>query len=192
MMNMKVGALARRTGLTVRALHHYDEIGLLLERIEAQIERQERLRSLVLHLRARLHSAEGASVDELTRTIEATMEYEKHYTPEQMEELKGRREGVGEERMQQVQQEWTDLFEAYGKAMEDDLDPASAEVGALARKAASLVEEFTGGDSGITASLDNMYRGEGGENVVASHGMQTPPGLWEYMSKASAALKEKQ
>jgi hypothetical protein len=25
----KVGALARATGLTVRALHHYDEIGLL-------------------------------------------------------------------------------------------------------------------------------------------------------------------
>ncbi|MDQ3549743.1 MAG: MerR family transcriptional regulator, partial [Chloroflexota bacterium] len=26
---MKVGELARRTGMTVRALHHYDEIGLL-------------------------------------------------------------------------------------------------------------------------------------------------------------------
>ena len=26
---LKVGDLARRTGLTVRALHHYDEIGLL-------------------------------------------------------------------------------------------------------------------------------------------------------------------
>src|SRR5215475_1751742 len=26
---LKVGELARRTGLTVRALHHYDEIGLL-------------------------------------------------------------------------------------------------------------------------------------------------------------------
>jgi DNA-binding transcriptional MerR regulator len=28
-MHLKVGELARRTGLTVRALHHYDEIGLL-------------------------------------------------------------------------------------------------------------------------------------------------------------------
>ena len=26
---LKVGDLARRTGLTVRTLHHYDEIGLL-------------------------------------------------------------------------------------------------------------------------------------------------------------------
>ena len=25
----KIGELARRTGLTVRTLHHYDEIGLL-------------------------------------------------------------------------------------------------------------------------------------------------------------------
>jgi MerR family transcriptional regulator, thiopeptide resistance regulator len=28
-MLFKVGELARRTGLTVRALHHYDDIGLL-------------------------------------------------------------------------------------------------------------------------------------------------------------------
>src|SRR3990167_6381584 len=28
-MLLKVGDLARRTGLTVRTLHHYDEIGLL-------------------------------------------------------------------------------------------------------------------------------------------------------------------
>ena len=28
-MRLKVGELARRTGLTVRTLHHYDEIGLL-------------------------------------------------------------------------------------------------------------------------------------------------------------------
>ena len=28
-MLLKVGDLARRTGLTVRTLHHYDEVGLL-------------------------------------------------------------------------------------------------------------------------------------------------------------------
>lgn len=28
-MALKIGELARRTGLTVRALHHYDAIGLL-------------------------------------------------------------------------------------------------------------------------------------------------------------------
>lgn len=29
-MLLKIGELARRTGLTVRALRHYDEIGLLV------------------------------------------------------------------------------------------------------------------------------------------------------------------
>jgi DNA-binding transcriptional MerR regulator len=31
-MLLKVGELAKRTGLTVRTLHHYDEIGLLRRR----------------------------------------------------------------------------------------------------------------------------------------------------------------
>ncbi len=28
---LKVGELARRTGLTIRTLHHYDEIGLMFK-----------------------------------------------------------------------------------------------------------------------------------------------------------------
>ena len=241
----KVGELARRTGLTVRTLHHYDEIGLLtpsrhtpaghrlygeaeverlqqiaslrhlglpldeirdcltrpeyslerilelqIERLEEQIQRQGRLRDLIQHLRDRLRTAEGASVDELTRTIEVTMNYEKYYTPEQMDQLKERREEVGEERIEEVQQEWQELFAAYGKAMEGGLDPTSDEVKALARRSAALIAEFTGGDPGIYASLGNMYRTEGGEHVMASHGMEMAPGLWEYMGDASASLQE--
>src|SRR5262245_32263321 len=33
---LKVGELARRTGLTVRTLHHYDEIGLLKPSLHTQ------------------------------------------------------------------------------------------------------------------------------------------------------------
>ncbi len=33
---LKVGELARRTGLTVRTLHHYDEIGLLKPSLHSQ------------------------------------------------------------------------------------------------------------------------------------------------------------
>jgi DNA-binding transcriptional MerR regulator len=239
---LKVGALANRTGLTVRTLHHYDEIGLLspsartpaghrlyreqdvvrlqqiaslkhlglpldeikvclsqpeysldralelqIERIERQIARQVQLRDLVRHLRERLRSTEGVSVEDLTRTIEATMNYEKYYTPEQLKKLERRREEVGDERIAEVQQEWADLFAAYAKAMEDGLDPASDEVQALADKSAALIAEFTGGDAGIHQSLSNMYRSEGGERVMSSHGMQLAPGLWDYMSRAGAA-----
>lgn len=240
---MKVGELASRTGLTVRTLHHYDEIGLLspgsrtsaghrlygepeirrlqqiaslrqlglslddiadclrrpeysldhvlelqLERIRGEIERQRRLMELVGWLRTRLQSAEGASVDELTRTIEAIMRFEKYYTPEQMDQLAERADEVGQARIEEVQKEWSDLFAAYGRAMADGLDPASPEVKMLARKSAALIEEFTGGDPGIRTSLENMYRAECGENVLSGHGMPMEPGLWEYMGRARAAL----
>jgi DNA-binding transcriptional MerR regulator len=242
---MKVGELAARAGLTVRTLHHYDELGLLrpagrtpsghrlygraelerllqiaslrhlglpleeiaaclarpeyslervldlhVERMERQIAGQQELCDRVRSLRDRLRAAETVSVDELTKTIEVTMNYEKYYTPEQLEQLATRREEVGEERMRQVQQEWQELFAAYEKAMSAGLDPASPEVQALAKKSAALIREFTGGDAGIATSLGNLYRTEGPQNVMASHGMQMAPGLWEYMGEARAALEQ--
>ena len=242
---LRVGALAERTGVTVRTLHHYDEIGLLspsrrtaaghrlygeeevrrlqqiaslrhlglsldevrgaltapgmtlervlelqIERIDEQIVRQERLRDLIRHLRDRLREGGAVSIDELTRTIGVTMSYEKYYTPEQLGQLARRREEVGEERIREVEREWRELFAAFGTAMEEGRDPASEEVQALARRSASLIEEFTGGDPGIRASLGTMYRNEGPQNVMSGHGMDMPAGLWEYMGKATAALRK--
>ena len=241
MTGMKVGELTKRTGLTVRTLHHYDEIGLLapaertssghrlygetelrrlqeivslksvglplreikeyllrneasldrvlelqVERINQQIAGRKRLLALIQGLRQRLRSPNGVTLEELTRTIEVTMKYEKYYTPEQLEEHAGE---VGEERIQAVQQEWTELFAAYQASMEKGCEPASDEVQALARKSAALIQEFTGGDEAIAASLGNMYKTEGGDGISSSHGMNTSPELWEYMGKAGAVLR---
>jgi DNA-binding transcriptional MerR regulator len=241
---LKVGELASRTGLSVRTLHHYDDIGLLspsrrtdaghrlygqseverlqrivslrhiglsleeiqeclehpeysldhvltlqIQRIDEQVGRQRRLRDLIERLRERLQSEEGASLDDITRTIEVTMQYAKHYTPEQLEQLEQRRLEVGQERIEEVQREWQELFDAYADAMSRDVDPASEEVQALARSSSALIGEFTGGDPGIRTSLDTMYRTEGPRNVLEGHGMQMAPGLWEYMGKARAALE---
>lgn len=241
---MKVGELAERTGLTVRTLHHYDEIGLLspcrrtasghrlygaaevrrlqqiaslkhlglsldeiracldrpefslertlelhIERIDEEIDRKRKLRGVIVDLRDRLRSAEEVSVDQLTHTIEVTMRYEKYYTPEQLEQLERRREDVGEDRIQEVQEEWKRLFAAFQKAMDDGVDPASGEVKMLARKSAALIEEFTGGDPGIMASLTEMYREEGAETVMDRHDIPMAPGLWEYMGEARKALE---
>jgi len=240
---MKVGELARRTGLSVRTLHHYDEIGLLrpsrrtpsghrlysgsevrrlqqiaslrqlglslreigdclerpayslprildmhIRRIQQEIEGRERLRSLLEELLRRIERSETPSIQELTRTIEATMNMERYYTPEQLQQLAHRREEVGEERITEVQKEWAELFAAYERAMASGLDPASEAVLELARRSEALIAEFTGGDPGIQASLGRMYTEEGGENVVARHGMRTAPGLWDYMAKARRAL----
>ena len=167
MTAMKVGELTKRTGLTVRTLHHYDEIGLLapaertssghrlygetelrrlqeivslksvglplkeikeyllrdeasldrvlelqVERINQQIAGRKRLLALIQGLRQRLRAPNGVTLEELTRTIEVTMKYEKYYTPEQLEQLEEHAGEVGEERIQAVQQEWTELFPA--------------------------------------------------------------------------------
>ena len=239
---LKVGALAKRAGLTVRTLHHYDEIGLLspsgrtpaghrlysdrdvarlqqiaslrhlglplaeiraclarpeftlehtldlqIERIESQIARQEQLRNLVGHLRDRLRD-DDVSLEELTRTIELTMTFERHYAPEQLERLRQRRGEVGEERITDAQREWGELFAAFAKAMEEGAAPESEEVQALARRSADLIAAFTGGDPDILESLTGMYEKEGPEAVLEGHGTALAPGLWEYMARARAAL----
>lgn len=242
---MKVGELARRTGVTVRTLHHYDEIGLLapgsrtaaghrvygeaevqrlqqiaslrhlglpleeirecldrpdyslervlslhVARIDEELDRLARTRSLLVGLRERLTSSKEVSVDALTRTIEATMNYEKHYTPRQLQELRRRRQEVGDARIEEVRRGWTELFAAFKDAMEQGLAPESEEVRALARTSLSLIQEFTGGDPGIQASLTRMYETEGPEKIMASNGMDLPQGLWDYMAQAQAALQD--
>jgi DNA-binding transcriptional MerR regulator len=240
---MKVGALARRTGLTVRTLHHYDEIGLLspshrtrsghrlygehelsrlqqiaslkhlglpleeiraclvrpeyslehvldlqIERIEEQIRRHERLRGLIEALRDQIASGQIVSVDDFARTVEVTVNYAKYYSPTQLAELDRCRAEVGKDRIHQVQREWSRLLAEYGRAMEEGLSPDHESVRVLAVQSAALVAEFTGGDPAMKESLDAFYDGEGAENVMAGHGMEMAPGLWQYMAEAQAAL----
>jgi DNA-binding transcriptional MerR regulator len=242
---LKVGALARRTGLSVRALHHYDQIGLLspsrrtssghrlygidevrrlqqivslrqlglsledirrfltradvplggilemhVARIREEIRRQQMLCDLLERLRSRLDETEDVSLQEITRTIEATMNFEKYYSPDQLDYLRKRSTEVGVERMQEAQRDWQELFAAYAKAMAQGLDPASEEVQSLARRSAALIEEFTGGDEGTRESLAAMYRAEGAENVLQHQDVQMEPGVWQYMGRASEALRK--
>lgn len=240
---LKVGELARRTGLTVRTLHHYDEIGLLsparrtpaghrlyglaevrrlqqvvslrqvglsLEDIrrcldqpeytlaqvlemqirrlrEQMVERQQVLTQLQrLRDRAR-NEPNDISLDELARSVQATVDFGKYYTPEQLERIARRSEELGPERIGQSEVEWQELFAAFGRAMDEGLDPACDEVQALGRKALALVDEFTGGDAGIHASLARMYREEGGEDLLARQGMTFKEGLWQYYLRAMTA-----
>lgn len=241
---MKVGQLAAKTGLTVRTLHHYDEIGLLspsgrtptghriygeaevrrlqqiaslrhlglsleevreclddpamslehalelqIRRIDEEIEQRRRLRDLVQDLRRRLSSNGAVTVDDLARTIEGTVNYERYYSPDQLDRLAVRREELGPDRIAAAEEEWQQLFAAFGDAMTRGVPADSEEVRTLARRSAALIDEFTGGDAEIVTSLTNMYRDEGGENVMERHGAALQPGLWEYMGKARAALE---
>jgi MerR family transcriptional regulator, thiopeptide resistance regulator len=237
----KVGELATRTGLSVRALHYYDEIGLLspsqrtgsghrlytagdvvrlqrikslqhlgftlrevrecldrpdfplqrviqlhLSQLKESIELQRRLCDLLERVAARLRSGEEVSSEEFVNTvmevIEMSENVEKYYTPEQLEYLAERRREVGEERIREVEAEWSELIEQVRAEMEAGTDPSDERVQALARRSMELVNEFTGGNPGIERSLGNMWQQE--ENI---HGIDTREmrEMMEYISAAS-------
>jgi DNA-binding transcriptional MerR regulator len=240
---LKVGDLARRTGLTVRTLHHYDEIGLLKpslhtdsghrlytgadvarlqqvlslrqlgfsleevrecldrpdfspleviglhagrlrERIDMQQKLCERLDAIAAHLRA----AGEVSADDFLKTIEEMTMIESYYTPEQMEYLKKRKEQVGDERIQQVQKEWPELIAQVRAEMQKGTPPTAPEVQELARRWMGLINEFTGGDPGITESLGRLWK-EQGDSLVAKHGTEYDSrDLSEYIGQAKTAL----
>jgi DNA-binding transcriptional MerR regulator len=235
----KVGELARRTGVSVRALHHYDEIGLLSpsHRSEAgyrlyteiDVARLQQIRSLralgfsleeardflkrpevtpdrvlqlhIAHLKEQIaaqqsladrleqvarrwRSDEKVPTEEFLQIIEVTNMTTKYYTPEQMEQLKQRREMLGEDHIRQAEAEWPELIAKVQAEMDRGTDPADERVQALARRWKELVEELTGGDPGISQSLGRMWKEE--TNI---HGMDTGNmrSLMGYVQKAWAA-----
>lgn len=241
----KVGELARRTGLTVRALHHYDAIGLLspsgrtvaghrlyeladverlqqiqslrlmgfplhevkrlldgaalsprrvidlhLARLQEQIAAQTRLVERLTALATQLDQAEDVSMDDLCHMIEAMTTMEKFFTPEQLETLRQRRESIGDDRIQQVQDEWAYLIPAVREKMAAGVAPESPEVLALARRWMALVQEFTGGDPAIGKSVMTMYQQEGDTLQQQMGGDRIPTTeMFAYIGKANAAIR---
>jgi len=240
---MKVGELAERTGVSVRTLHYYEEIGLMMprrrtaaghrlyglnevmrlqqvrslvqlgfsldevkifleqpkaspeqildlhiSRLDEELEHQRRLRRRLGSLAQRLRSTEEVSVEELLTAIEEMTMLEKHYTPEQLEELKTRREALGPDSLEKVQAQWTELIAAAKAAMERGADPLEQSVQALARRWQGLIEQFTGGDPGILQSLGNLYQEDHG-TLQKNYGEAIPtPEVMEFMGRAMLGL----
>lgn len=235
----RIGELANRTGVTVRTLHHYDEIGLLrpamrtesgyrqyaeadvarlhqivslrqiglslreiaeylnrpdgspvtvieqhLARLRERIEAAKALYERLERIAEAMRTAEGVSAAELIETMEMMTMFEKYYTKEQLDQLATRRQQVGEERIREVEAEWPRLMEAVRVEMEKGTDPSEPRVQELARRWQELVAEFTGGDPGISASLQKMY-----ESEDEIQGMQVGPirEMGEYVQKALRA-----
>jgi len=237
----KVGDLSRETGLTVRTLHHYDELGLVtpstrtesghrlygeadvarlqqvlslrslgfaleeirdclrqrefsqlrvvqlhLDRLTEQIALQHQLRERLECIARLLDSGRIVSAEEFLRSIAAMSKIESYYTPEQLEYLRQRREIVGEERMQAAAGDWEAIRREMRAEMERGTDPADPRVQAIARRMQGLIDEFTGGDPGIEASLNRMYQ----DNAAPPQAGTPDPALFEYVARARAVLRE--
>ena len=234
----RVGELAKRTGLSVRTLHWYDEIGLLspshrteagyrlynaqdiarlqqirslrqlgfsleeigdclhqpgfqpqrtlalhIERLREQIESQRALCEQLEDLERYLAASGEAPAEALLQTIEEMSKTEEYYTPEQLEELKQRRQQFGEEHIRAVEAEWPQLIAKVRAEMEAGTDPADPRVQALVKRWQELVAEFTGGNPAIAQSLQRMYQNEA--SVRKRTGIDM--GLMEYVGKAMGA-----
>ena len=228
----RIGELARAAGVTVRALHHYDSLGLLvpserthaghrlyseadvqrlyrllalrgvglpldeigplldredgladtvrrhLGRVEQQLGALEELRLRLTRLLASFDGGE-VSTQRFLDAMEAMTMVEQYYTPEQLQQLEQRRQQLGDDKIREVQQEWTDLYARLRELREAGVDPAVEEPQALGRRAGELIEMFTGGDPDVRASLQRMYEREGAQQ--ASHGIASPEDF-EYMN----------
>ena len=217
---LRIGEVARASGLTVRTLHHYDEIGLLvpsarsdagyrlysdadvrrlyrilalremgfpLEEIAATLVREgddprpavrrhlaridEQLR-LAGQLRARLtrildvlDRSDEPSSDQFIDAIEVMTRMEQYYTPEQLEQLSARADALGEDGMRKAQEDWATLIAEVEAERVAGTDPADPRLDPLVARWTGLIQQFTGGDPGIKASLQRMYDTEGAERA---------------------------
>src|SRR5262249_40439316 len=109
---------------------------------------------------------------------------ERYYTPEQLDQLEQRRQAMGEDAIQDVEREWTEIFAVLKQEMDAGTDPADPKLTPISDRARELLQMFTGGDPGIAANLKRMYETEGAEK--ASRGMADPE-VFEYFAKVQRA-----
>lgn len=232
----RIGELAGAAGVSVRALRHYDRLGLLipsartsgghrvyaagdvrrlyrllalrslglrldeigplldggelagvtraqLERVEADLQRLEALRTRLRRL-LELLAADGEAPDsDYLDTMEAMTRMERYYTPEQLERLDARAHALGPDGMERAQREWAELIAQADEHRRRGTDPADPAVQAIVARWDGLIEQFTGGDPGIRASLQRRYDEQG--PAAASRGMVDPE-LMAYLARGRA------
>jgi DNA-binding transcriptional MerR regulator len=237
----RIGELASAAGVTVRTLHHYDEIGLLtpsqrseaghrlyveadvrrlyqvlalrqlelplaevaaaldghggdlratlrrhIERVERQLSLQRGLREHLLGIAAALDGADEPSAQRLLEVMEVMSKMDRYYTQEQLDQLEQRRNELGREGMEKAHRDWAEVIGEVEAEYARGTPPDDPRMQRLAARWTDLIEQFTGGDPGIRASLQRMYDEEGPE--VASRGAVRPE-LMDYVRRAQEAYE---
>lgn len=208
---LRVGEAARASGLTVRALHHYDAAGLVrptgrtqaghrlyAAQDVARLERVAALRRAGLGLediaRALASGDVRAALERRLAEVEQELAAGAHLRSrlriaiEEItvieQKLARRREAVGVERIKQVEQEWGRLFAELEEHRAQGTDPSDPAVRALAERGDALFAEFHGGDAELVAHASKAW--EEGDAADVSRGMVSAD-LWSYYGAVQAA-----
>lgn len=159
---------------------------LQLDGVKEQIRLLQDLRSRLTGVLKSVVEGREVSVEEFLSTMEMMTMIEKHYTPQQLEELRARREAIGPDAVREAEEEWPVLIGQVREAMKSGADPNGPDVKALAKRWKSLVDGFTGGNPEIAESLVRMYQAE--PDVATQQGLD--PGLFQFIGRAMASLPE--
>jgi DNA-binding transcriptional MerR regulator len=136
-----------------------------LERIDEQLRLARTLRTQLTRILALLDDAGEPTGDQFIQAIEVMTRMERYYTPEQLEQLQRRAAALGEDGMRRAEAEWGEVIAAVEAERAAGTDPADPKLDPLVERWTGLIEQFTGGDPGIRASLQEMYDAEGSERA---------------------------
>ena len=179
MKTWRIGELAQATGVTVRTLHHYDAIGLLRparrngsryrEYGEADVRRLQQIVSLrdlgvsLDEIREHLDRPETSLLEVLELQLGRlrTRLEAMRLLHDRLERLADRirsAETVSAEEFIRTMEMMTMFEKYYTPEQLKELEERARKVGPERIK--GLIEEFTGGNPGISASLKKMYDSE--------------------------------
>src|ERR1051326_3171393 len=207
----KVGQLAKRTGISVRTLHHYDQIGLLTptHRTESghrlydrddvvRLQQIVMLRQLGFALEEIGAALRRASLPHLIDLhlgrLREQIERERRLMSrlERMSAWLRAEEEVSIDEFLKTIEEMT-MFEKYmteeqletlrKRGEQGGTEVNSPRVQELAQRWRGLIKEFSGGDAAIENSVATMYRNEPGAAERFGFDMR----VWDYIK---AALKK--
>lgn len=165
---------------------------------DARVETEDALR-LVRAARQRLAQQGSLSPDELGELVRSTamsdlkwtpkMEAlaQKHYTPEQLQELRARPFTTADQ--ERVGAAWTQVF-ADIDALGANADPASSTALEIGRRAQALVQEFTQGDPALFKAAGAMNREALADPDLAQQ-MPTTQAHWMFLGRVFEELKAK-
>ena len=111
---------------------------------------------------------------------------QKHYTPEQLHELRAR-PFTAEDRAR-VGAAWERVF-ADINALGPSPDPASPQALDIGRRAQALINEFTQGDPSLFKAAATMNR-EAMNDPDLAQNMPTTPAHWQFMARIFEELRK--
>lgn len=113
---------------------------------------------------------------------------QKHYTPEQLQELRARPFSAADQA--RVSTAWANVF-ADIDALGPDADPATEKALEIGRRAQALIQEFTQGDGEMLKAAGAFNRDAMQSGAGAAQPGWMSPAHWQFMGRVFAELKAK-